>query len=312
MSQRIAPDQSEPLLELLRDIHLPPSPPWWETPISVYAVTALVVLFVALWVWVERERARPRRGALRALAELRSHLGTNQGDVAADVSTLLRRLAIQRHGRIPVAGLTGERWRSFLDGSGGAGGFAKISDALLKAPYQETDDSTVADLLAVTERWIRAGTRGEGAVGSISAIKVLVKKLRADAKSALAGTLGKGRDPGGLVEPAMDCLERACAESDPNAARQALLAWGATVWPEHPPVGLRALGTRLGKPETIAEIRRLEQSLYGGDPNAASTWTGTALLSSIRALNLSASARDDVEQSALPPLHPASGAVCDA
>ncbi|MGI9491193.1 MAG: DUF4381 family protein, partial [Geminicoccaceae bacterium] len=95
MSQGTAPDQPEQLLTLLRDIHLPPSPPWWETPLPLYALTAIIVLFVAFWIWAKRERARPRREALRALAELRSRLGANKGRVAAEASTLLRRLAIQ-------------------------------------------------------------------------------------------------------------------------------------------------------------------------------------------------------------------------
>ena len=69
-------------------------------------------------------------------------------------------------------------------------------------------------------------------------------------------------------------MQSACERNDPHAAATALLAWGAELWPDAPPSGLRALAERAERGE--AAIRALERRLYGA-PEGQADWQGDTL-----------------------------------
>ena len=145
----------------LRDIHAapppafwPPAPGWWV--LAVVLLAALVV--VAVWS-VRRYRAyRHKCQIMDELERLTNRYTKENGaDFVSEISTLLRRVALQRYARTRVASLTGSDWLRFLDNTGGAGKFEKGVGQILEAgPYQpQTREVPAAELLALARQWLR-------------------------------------------------------------------------------------------------------------------------------------------------------------
>lgn len=109
--------------EMLRDIDeidvigwWPPGPGWW-----LLALLLILLALLARWYWPElvawyrRPRAAWRRDARRQLAELRARLKlSDQKTLGAELSELMRRIAVARCGRETCAGLSGEAWLQWL------------------------------------------------------------------------------------------------------------------------------------------------------------------------------------------------------
>ncbi|RYU59694.1 protein BatD [Methylolobus aquaticus] len=68
-------------------------------------------------------------------------------------------------------------------------------------------------------------------------------------------------------------LKRACADGDAEAARRAILAWGAARWPALPPVNLEQMASRLGS-EAHPLIQNLNRALYA---NGKGQWNSEGL-----------------------------------
>jgi hypothetical protein len=166
---------ADPLVGL-RDWHLPEPVAWWPPAPGWWLVAALVMIAVVLgWaLWRRRRQGAAVRAALSRLTALNQafQIGGDQRRFAAEVSQLLRRLALIRYPRERVAGLTGSAWLTFLDATGGGDGFTQGSGRVLAdRPYRapgdpapragdaaptaqlDLDPVAVADLAT---RWIRA------------------------------------------------------------------------------------------------------------------------------------------------------------
>lgn len=146
-------------LAALRDIHAPGPPEFWPPAPGWIAVACLAVAAVvaATIIAVRRWRAgRVRREALASLRSLRNRhrAGAPGAEIAMELSTLVRRIALARHPRDEVAGLTGERWIAWLE-SGLPGIGAAARTALLDAPYARGRSFDVPRALAACEQWIR-------------------------------------------------------------------------------------------------------------------------------------------------------------
>lgn len=78
--------------------------------------------------------------------------------LAAEVSTLLRRICVSLWPREQVAGLTGEEWLRFLDQAQGGDEFARGAGRLLiQAPYRPGVAGAELDaLMDLCERWMTA------------------------------------------------------------------------------------------------------------------------------------------------------------
>ena len=149
---------SDPLAAL-RDIHAPDAPGFWPPAPGWIALAGLaVVLGLAAAVMAAR-RWRAERFRHEALASLRSlharHVaGAPDGEIAMELSALVRRVALARHPREEVAGLTGERWLAWIEATlPGIGAPARA--ALLDAPYARGCRFDVARALAACEQWVR-------------------------------------------------------------------------------------------------------------------------------------------------------------
>jgi len=146
----------QPDLSQLRDIHLPAPVSWWPPAPGWWLLLALLLTLLLFGYWLLRRR---RQNAWRreALAQLQQLRGSNEATTAAQLSVLLRRVAISRYPQAEVASLTGEAWLAFLDKTLGEGSPFQSGPgrALLTGPYAATVDLDAPALLTLVERWIK-------------------------------------------------------------------------------------------------------------------------------------------------------------
>jgi hypothetical protein len=94
-------------------------------------------------------------------------------------------------------------------------------------------------------------------------------------------------------------LESACAVSDPNAARQALLAYAETRFAANPPRSLGALAALLPA-GAAGEVLALEAHIYGA---GAGVWRGAGLKAMLAELETAALATESTTADPLLPLY---------
>jgi len=148
----------------LRDIHLPPAPPFWPPAPGWWLLAVLAVVAIGLLAWgiaalLRRRRIRQQGSQLLdALARLGERLERDPSpEGLAHVSVLLRRLALSKFPRQQVAALTGTAWLHFLDESGGQGRFVNGPGAVLASgPYQRSlpPDFDRAGFIALLRDWV--------------------------------------------------------------------------------------------------------------------------------------------------------------
>lgn len=141
----------------LRDIHLPdppsfwpPAPGWWLLAgVLILVLVVAVMRLRALW------RRRQRRREILQLLEQLPAEGCNSAWIA-ELSALMKRVALSQFPREEVAPLTGEAWLVFLDRTGGGGRFAegpgRVLSAGLYAPATECDSEALRQL---AHDWLR-------------------------------------------------------------------------------------------------------------------------------------------------------------
>lgn len=141
----------------LRDIHAAATPEFWPPATGWWVLTVLVIVLLTL---SGRQLIRMwRRHQLRKciLEELDALDDRSPAEVAAGVSTLLRRVALMCYERRKVAPLSGNAWLSFLDSTGGNGAFSNgIGNVLATAPYaaHEVTNTNSDALLTLARHWI--------------------------------------------------------------------------------------------------------------------------------------------------------------
>lgn len=148
----------DPLMNL-RDIHLPEPVGWWPPAPGWWVVLGLIAAAFAFFLIARRRRAdAPRRAALNELAVARSEFERSGDGHAAvsDVSTILRRYALEQFPGRDVASLIGDKWLDFLDNSalGDASFKHQVGDLLTKAPYQNALAIDPLPLFEASAVWI--------------------------------------------------------------------------------------------------------------------------------------------------------------
>ena len=149
----------------LRDIRLPGAPAllpvapgWW--------LLAGVLLALLTWAgvvgWRHYRLRRERMQVLDELDRITAGLAEERAPaMLAQLSTLLRRLALLRFSRERVAGLTGDAWLLFLDASGQTTGFSTGPGRMLvTGPYQRAlpEDLDVQGLACLIRHWVDRNT----------------------------------------------------------------------------------------------------------------------------------------------------------
>lgn len=141
----------------LRDIHAPPVPELWPPAPGWWVLLAILLVslgFAFWWLYRQYRAVRRRRRILNELEDLKGW--STSADLVAEVSALLKRVALARFPRTDVASLTGRSWLDFLDRNGGAGRFAEGPGRVLaEGPYAPTPTFDADALLALAGDWIR-------------------------------------------------------------------------------------------------------------------------------------------------------------
>lgn len=145
----------------LRDIHLPGPPEFWP-PAPGWWIIAAVMLALLTWlglkIWRRTKLYLQRKRIIGLLEQLeQSSSDTHTPEFLAQLSRLLRRLALMRFPRQEVAPLTGNDWLKFLDASGGDGQFcAGPGRVLADGPYVRALNETVDTraLSSLIRNWI--------------------------------------------------------------------------------------------------------------------------------------------------------------
>lgn len=134
------------LASQLRDIHGLDAVSWWPLATGWWLVLGLALILVLLLVLLIRNLHHfPirswHRDAWRQLRELKRQAEEMPvNEIAADLSELLRRIAIARIGRERAAGLTGEHWLTWLQENDPAGfDWGTHGKLLLTLPYAPPD-----------------------------------------------------------------------------------------------------------------------------------------------------------------------------
>lgn len=134
---------------VLRDVHLPPAPPWWPPAPGWWMLAgAVALLLLVCYAW--RHRARHRARVADALFDARIAVATSAPERVAAASELLRRAARRR--RRDADRLVGEAWLNFLDSRR-----ARFSEgpgrALLDGPFRaDLGDDEAEAVVALARR----------------------------------------------------------------------------------------------------------------------------------------------------------------
>ena len=141
-------------LSSLIDVIEPASPSLWPLAPGVLILlftTITLMVYLAYRGYVQWQCNAYRRKALAELSRLKK-LETKHA--LPLVAALLKRVAMVAYGRQKVAALSGERWRSFLNGKGA--NFPSLNHLLYSSAKQEAlQQNEYVSLVAEVEGWIR-------------------------------------------------------------------------------------------------------------------------------------------------------------
>ena len=142
--------RADPAL-VLRDIHVPPAPPWWP-PAPGWWILAAIVLLVLVAISGFAWRRRRRRRALQRTFDDAMAAAPGPAARIAAMSELLRRAAIRRDPRAATA--QGDAWLAMLDAGGKVPLFeGEHGRLLLEGGFRaDVDEEAVARLLPRARR----------------------------------------------------------------------------------------------------------------------------------------------------------------
>lgn len=150
----------QPLIDQLKDIHLPASgtgalqfiQAWW-----IIALLAAVAVLALVLYRRHQKKIRPRIYALNELEQMRQRYQQHKEDqrLLNEINVLLRRMAILYYDREEVASLSGEAWLQFLDKSGQTKDFSSGPGQILSHIYDDKKPEFDEPVLSETVRlWI--------------------------------------------------------------------------------------------------------------------------------------------------------------
>lgn len=167
-------DQEQALLDQLRDVVTPQAPGWWPLAVGWWVTIALLVslllgvLFFMQTLRKKRQREQWRKSALNTHQIIRAQLiaGANQHSKLAELSVLMRRVALVLLPRQQIAAATDDNWLATLDSISGTSEYSRgVGQLLGRAPYQTArrlEQHDLVQLLDLTETTIKAATPQAG------------------------------------------------------------------------------------------------------------------------------------------------------
>lgn len=147
-------------LEQLRDIHLPNAIPMWPIAPGWIMIFAILLGLISYLMYVAYQRKQKKITVKYALSKLNmlKHLmieNPNNINIAAEISTLIRRTALHYFHREEIAGLSGNDWLAFLNRSGNTTQFTgETGNLLIDGPYRQNNAADLTSLFVVTKAWL--------------------------------------------------------------------------------------------------------------------------------------------------------------
>jgi hypothetical protein len=144
----------------LKDLHLPEAISWFPPAIGWWLLLILVPLFIAISYWLYKRLTR--KTALKVAKQQLMSIKISTKDNAyklAELSALLRRVAISVSPREQTASLTGRAWLAFLDSSMKQQPFSTgAGRCFADAPYRCTvlTNVEISQLISLCEDWLKA------------------------------------------------------------------------------------------------------------------------------------------------------------
>jgi Tfp pilus assembly protein PilO len=143
----------------LRDIHLPPAIEWWPPAPGYFLLVFCLMLLALAGFWFHRRHRQTemKRRALKDLTQLEReyalHLDVHLS--AAQVSILLKQVALIYYPRATVAALQGEAWLLFLQDTSKKLPLATIKEVLLESPFSPQSSHAIKPLFTLARAWIK-------------------------------------------------------------------------------------------------------------------------------------------------------------
>lgn len=144
----------------LRDIHIPDAISWW--PLAVGWWITLVLIPILLWISFKVYKYLTQKTAVKTakklLAQLKQDRTKTEAQMLAEISALIRRVAMSVAPREECASLTGQEWLEYLDKSLKDNAFTQgIGQCLADVSYRKNKNEkiNVPELINLTERWLK-------------------------------------------------------------------------------------------------------------------------------------------------------------
>jgi len=146
------------LLQELRDIHMPDGISAWPPGpgyIALLAMLIIALLGVTKYLFLKRKKTLLRI-ALAALDKLEAQSQSlSRAEQAAQITTILKRVALAYHPRTEVAALHGEAWFQFLNTTSKRSDFKRAKKALTEAPFDPNTKLPLDTLMTEARVWIK-------------------------------------------------------------------------------------------------------------------------------------------------------------
>jgi hypothetical protein len=144
----------------LKDLHLPEAIGWFPPAIGWWLVLILIPLIIWFLYWTYKRLTRKTvlKDAKQLLAGIKNSSMDNAQKLA-EISALLRRVAISVAPRAETASLTGSAWLAFLDGSLKDAQFMTgTGRCLAELPYRKyaPTEQEISQLINLCENWLKA------------------------------------------------------------------------------------------------------------------------------------------------------------
>ncbi|MBI4893026.1 MAG: DUF4381 domain-containing protein [Acidobacteria bacterium] len=154
-------------LKGLRDIQVPDAVSWMPQTDAWYVLfglAAVVILLAAIRFWVRWKRNAYRREALKELEVIEAQCAHESGRLAGlpRIPELVRKTALAAYSRQQVAGLSGDKWLSYLEKTAPGCGMGVPAGQLLNvvayappASLAGLTDAQTRLLISSAKSWIR-------------------------------------------------------------------------------------------------------------------------------------------------------------
>ena len=146
-------------LSALHDIHLPKAIGWWPLAPGWYLLAIITIIFCLLIIVLSRRYYRNTQAKRKALLTLTVYQQQyeqegNSQCASAQVSELLKRVALVYYPRQEVASLQGEAWITFLNGTAKGVNFNAVRRQLLELPWRPSQNQSLQLLFDTARKWI--------------------------------------------------------------------------------------------------------------------------------------------------------------